>query len=359
VGITALIWGLAPRPALLPVEGAFTVSGARPVAAPARTASPTAPACTRELALTAVADTWAWWTVLRIPPPSHEAHGSEPSLRTGYDQARGHMVAFVRFETGDLRAPADILFARLEAFVTVDPASRQRPETEIRLVEEAWDEATVRDDGFPQFRYDTLASAVGAGADAWVNWDVTEAVRAWAGGVPNHGLAMLTDQVPPGRSFASRETEHPPRLVVRTVCLRETATPTPTETQQPTETPSPTDTPSPTPTEPATSEPLPDLDGYGSQGCAGSPVAVVRNSGPASAGPFTVRAQDGAPEWRVAGLAPGVQLDLSPPPGSPDPLVIDADGEIEEADEGNNILRFAVPGCRHFLPLGLANSRLP
>jgi hypothetical protein len=157
-------------------------------------------------------------------PEAPQIHGSEAVLVTGVDDTRGIQMALLRFMLPDV-AGHDIAAARLEAYVASAPPRPQARITNVRLVETAWDEATTADDAMPSIG--PVITGTHAEVGTWATWDVTAETRAWADGAPNHGLALTTaDDLYYTRSFGSRESAYPPRLVLT---LRgSVASPTPT-----------------------------------------------------------------------------------------------------------------------------------
>jgi hypothetical protein len=137
--------------------------------------------------------------------------------------------------------------------------------------------------------------------------------------------------------------------------------PTPTSTDLPSPTPTattaeptvPGDTPTPTSTDTPPPTDAPDLVvsyaalhmvGY-TGGCvpAYGPVEIsirVQNNGTGAAGAFVVRTDSGL-EWEVTGLGPGQEVPLETRQGSARTVTVDADDQVDEADEGNNL--FNIP----------------
>lgn len=122
----------------------------------------------------------------------------------------------------------------------------------------------------------------------------------------------------------------------------------------------PTASPTPGATATATRIPaaLPDLAGSAGVDCFSSAVEVdVQNMGAVDAGPFNVRSIAGEPRWHVHGLAAGARIHLGPQPGSQGPLRIDADDDVAESDETNNLVYVALPSCIGvFLPVAISGD---
>ncbi len=118
---------------------------------------------------------------------------------------------------------------------------------------------------------------------------------------------------------------------------------------QPTEVP--TGEPSPTrEATPTSAAELPDLEGWAWEDCGRAGLfAIVENSGGAAAGRFVVRDASGHFELEADGLAAGGSIELHDPEVSAatieQPIVVDADDEVIESNEDNNVMPLAVPSC--------------
>lgn len=287
------------------------------------------------LELTAVADTFGWRTTLPVTPLPPAIHGAEPSLVTAIDDTRGIAAAFVRFDLSQVRAPQEIVSARLELLATQSTPQRPPHISRVHLVVEQWHEATVADERVPRFS-SAMAETTPVQGE-WAQWDVTSAVTDWLGGAPNDGLAITsTSDLVYTQIFASRESGNAPRLIL---VFGGDIVPTP----------------SPAPM-------VPDLIGDAVPICSVSDIAAVdfhhepvrvtvRNVGAADAGPFMVRSETGTASWRVDRLAAGVTLRLAPQVGAGDYVVIDADNEVVESNEANN--RLPVPFVTCLAPRAL------
>jgi hypothetical protein len=222
-----------------PVDGGALARHARPdtgllrASAPVTTPmtstpTPAIPACTRDVVLTPVADTWAW----RDPSPlvtRGPARGAELTLVTGFDSFGSAQVALIRFALHDIGPPEAVVSAYLRTAAATTPAPSTWT-TRAHLVLAPWEEGTLTDFALPQI--DLQGSRPDHSSGAWSAWDVTTALRAWAAGRANHGFALVTTEGMAARSipFHSREGALPPELVVRLLCEPGPGTPSPTPT---------------------------------------------------------------------------------------------------------------------------------
>jgi hypothetical protein len=182
----------------------------------------------------------------------------------------------IRFDTPDVPANVDVqhAFVALYAFFNTNPSA---PTIQTYQLLRSWEEDAATwlsplpgqqwgEGGAQQGGVDRASSPMfshqGDIVPGWTLFDVTDAVRAWTIGEPNHGI-LLRSWDPDWASSAEnsfysseyKETVKHPRLIV--YYTQEDATPTPTPTRTPTITLTPTAsaTPTVTPTETATATP--------------------------------------------------------------------------------------------------------
>ena len=177
-----------------------------------RTPTPTATAhsCT-EVQIIAGADAWADQS-----QPSAN-HGADTSLIAGKTaQTPSNRVALVHFNLNTLPAGAWIHYAWLELYQTGATGPAQYG-VWVEALTAKWGEAAVTwatlpavvDVGVPPL-------AVPATTGAWRRWDATIPAQGWAAGDGvNAGMLLRGDGTTVGaRTFGSRESANPPRLVM-------------------------------------------------------------------------------------------------------------------------------------------------
>ena len=292
-----------------------------------------------EIVLPAAADTWVHQSILppeRRPPP--EVHGDDPALRSGVHDAQGSWHALVRFDLSSIPTETTIDSAVLELYASV-VSGTDRTRSGVRALEGLWDEASLEDGSLPETGPE-LDQTTPSGL-AWTEWDITAAVGAWQAGAANHGVVVSTyGDFEVSAAFGSRESEHPPRLVIN-------GTPLATETATPTESPAPTPAPE-----------LPDLSGYAAESCDGPLSIVVENRSLVGVGHFVVRSATDVLVVVIDSLDGEAKATHVPSEVLDWPLTVDADDEVEEANEGNNQVYLAVPACPGetiLLPLAIRN----
>jgi hypothetical protein len=194
------------------------------------------------------------------------------------DDTRGLAAAYVRFDLSGLPAGLQVDSATLELLAGRSTDPRPVHKSRVHLVEEDWTEATLHDERGAAFDLQPAAETTVPVSGQWATWDVTDVVRSWRAGVPNYGLGLTTATgLYFQQTFASRESDTPPRLVIdlgRPGQVTATA---------------PVATPASTPGPPAH---LADLTGWAVPSCSDATVLVtVRNTGDADAVPFAVRSR--------------------------------------------------------------------
>lgn len=282
------------------------------------TRSSSASAQSGEIVLTAVADTWIHSSILppeRRPPP--ETHGLDPELRTGVHDAQGSWQALVRFDLSAIGDDMNIAAARLELYAesVSSPGGSERARSRVRTALGSWAEATLQDGELPATGPEL--AAITPTANGWATFDVTSAIRSWRSGAKNFGFVVSTyGDYEVWVTYGSRESENPPRLVLVV----------------------------------GTGGAEPDLQGWGSAHCIGPTTVTIVNSGAAAAGHFVVRSSRGTLVREFSGLGPGETQDFAVAFDLEWPLTVDADDEVLESDEGNNVVSLAIPGCHMYLP---------
>jgi hypothetical protein len=285
--------------------------------------------------LPAIADTWAWRSFNPPTSPPPAVHGAETALITGIDDTRGTQLAYLRFDLSRLPGPPTrVKEATLRLSVGGESPRSEPRASDLHAVLQPWEEATLADEQVPAIG-PVLATAFpdqGGG----VAWNVTELVSGWQQGAANHGMAISSaHDLFFTRRFASREARSGQPVLEVWMSYESMSTP-------------PTSTPT-TPTPTATRSPSPqraDLTGIGSYACFQSGIHVtVYNHGLADAGWFIVRSASGRPGWRVTGLMAGAELRLPAQSGSATGMTVDADDEVLESNESNNLVTVGIPQC--------------
>ena len=148
----------------------------------------------------------------------------DDGLYLGYDLegdlSFGAERILIRFDiAGYIPAGAVVNDARLQLYLNFSsPADDPTMPTIVREIHSAWGEGTVTWDLEPTWGDVRGQTDVGSGS-AWYEWEITELVDDWVGGViANHGCEIIGDEAVQERErvFYSRETENNlyPRLVV-------------------------------------------------------------------------------------------------------------------------------------------------
>lgn len=107
----------------------------------------------------------------------------------------------------------------------------------------------------------------------------------------------------------------------------------------------------------ATAEPLPDLTGFAWEECRTPGTKLkVANIGASASSAFVVRSPGDAFELRLDGLAAGATVRVAIL-GLRGPIQVDADNEVRESDEDNNVVVVVLPGCRWFIPVAFSAPR--
>ncbi|MBZ0268514.1 DNRLRE domain-containing protein, partial [bacterium] len=128
-------------------------------------------------------------------------------------------LAFLRFDVSSLGGGETVVSATLHLWVTRkdDPGSSVR----VFRVSEPWTEGTVTWDTASESvdSTTTWASFSATVQDAWITADLTDLVRAWAAGVSNDGVALMSNMADGNTKYSSREEAVPgqrPYLEIQT-----------------------------------------------------------------------------------------------------------------------------------------------
>lgn len=138
---------------------------------------------------------------------------SQSDLATSSDPNTAHAAStWIGFDLGSISATGqDLVSAELYLYVVDGEAivgsilgqpafgnpSEQSPlPTTVYTPDGAWDEQGITWENQPGEGM-SLDTVNVSGVDQWVSWDVTEAVRGWLNGEPNHGLFLEQEEVVP------------------------------------------------------------------------------------------------------------------------------------------------------------------
>lgn len=147
-------------------------------------------------------------------------YGTAPTLYVGRQSERALNRSLFRFDLSDIRSDATVLSASFRAYLVGASESPRELSVELKRIDTAWEEATVR--WSTPLEYTGMDNVLAVGTAAgYYSWDVTSLVRAWVnGGTSNHGLALWSadEDLLGWRGFASRESPldppQPPQLEV-------------------------------------------------------------------------------------------------------------------------------------------------
>ena len=169
----------------------------------------------RRAVLTPVKDTW-----VGIAQPS-TPHGAEWVLSVvGPDNLCQESHALLGFDLGSLPENIDVINATLSMYTRANAlASADETALLANLYTDAilgaWDESTTNWNNAPAARYleDPPAEFNILG---YTDWDVTNIVQNWAGGLDPHGILLRVgpESTTLGYGFWSRESTEPPELVI-------------------------------------------------------------------------------------------------------------------------------------------------
>lgn len=139
-------------------------------------------------------------------------YGTSTGMYVGYDLDTGTFRSFVRFDLSSIPSGSTINSASFNAYVDGVSGS---PTIDVYRVLSSWGEHNITWNNQPDVEEVPTVSRVVSYDDEgeWISWDVTELVRAWLAGTPNHGLSLWG---PTGgwARFNTRETAYTPYLLV-------------------------------------------------------------------------------------------------------------------------------------------------
>ncbi len=146
-------------------------------------------------------------------------HGADETLVTGYSDAGGTVfTVYVRFNVEPLLQYEGIASASLGLYAR--GVSGGLPDSEVvtatlHVLEDDWDELALTGENAPILG-PQFGETVNVRKGEWTAWDVTDLVRRWESGEPNHGVAVLAHPIQSAlfwsASFDSREAELSPRM---------------------------------------------------------------------------------------------------------------------------------------------------
>ncbi len=157
----------------------------------------------------------------------------------------GEKRSLIRFDLGVI--PAGVIVDSATLYLYLTTASYQI--VRVHEITATWSETGVTWNNFGNSFASAQSASFLADSTGFHSADVTELVRAWAGGTPNYGL-LLEENLVGFDAFKSSEYSDIPYRPALEVCYypQPTKTPTHTPSATPTHTPTPTSTATETPT---------------------------------------------------------------------------------------------------------------
>jgi len=157
----------------------------------------------------------------------------------------GEKRSLIRFDLGVI--PAGVIVDSATLYLYLTTASYQI--VRVHEITATWSETGVTWNNFGNSFAPAQSASFLADSTGFHSADVTELVRAWAGGTPNYGL-LLEENLVGFDAFKSSEYSDIPYRPALEVCYypQPTKTPTHTPSATPTHTPTPTSTATETPT---------------------------------------------------------------------------------------------------------------